>query len=513
MTKERLRLVACTPDQPNIYGVFQQENCLGVSSRSTPCEEICTHLASIGCRAIVIQDPVLDPDFFAEYLAYYAKAFSDISKYCKRFHFFSIEPHPGEHVLDYIDRAAGSSNSYLGLVTIRPVKSSPIAASILAIPPTGCFVLCKDSFDVHIAGQEFSVVGTPFIQQDNAVGACAQASIWMALRTLRRKAGFSALDPAEITTAATKFLVSGRTLPNRTGLSIPQMIEAIRFAGYSTHYLHIKEPGPSPTSADLAPTKEMIYTYIESGIPVLLGLFPNGGEGHAVATIGHGWDNAAVPRATVRVVANTATIDLIHASSWINHFFINNDNTGPYRALRDSSATDYCLSHVRFVIPLLPNDVFITGEEASETAMIVLQDFLDQLPLSPSELASASGRLVVRTFLSDRHSFRKWALNSNLAQELQNYFRLKTLPKRVWVTEICLLDPYSNEHSHSNIRVGEIILDPTGDPSDPPFLSVHLSTAALFGLPHGLIWDRDQNGEMQVIPVADDNPYDRFHRA
>lgn len=512
MNAERLRLIPCSPIQAKILEVFEKEDCIGATSRTKPCEEISAHLANLNCNAVVLQDPVLDPDFLAEYLAYYAKGFAATTKYCKRLHFFTLEPLPAESALDFIDRASTQKSSYLGFVTVRPIKSCPIAASILVTPPSGCFVLCDDKFSVHLAGQEFEVVGTPFMQQDNAVGACAQASIWMALRTLRRREGFSALDPAEITSAATKFLVNGRTLPNRTGLSIHQMIEAVRFAGYSTHYLHIKEAGHTPSAAELLATKEKIYTYIESGIPVLLGLFRGSGDGHAVVTIGHGWDPSHTPTPSVIIDPKSTKVELVHASSWINNFYIHNDNSGPYMFLLDNSLTSYCLSQACFAIPLLPNDVFITGEEASETAKVLLSDLLDASPFSSSELAALSKQLVIRTFLSDRHKFREWALKSSLSKDLKDYYRLKILPKRVWVTEICLSQNYNDESSHSAIRVGEIIVDPTGDPYDSPFLAIHLNTQILFKQPHGVVWDRDQEGKMKIIAIANDAPYDRYHK-
>jgi len=202
-----------------------------------PLKQSLAHVANLGCKTIVKQHTVQDPDFFAEYFAYYSRMFGDIDKYCHRFHFFSLPKNPKEEVLDYIDRASEDDSHYLGFITIRPVRSSPVAATILRALPNQHFLLSTDQFDVHLAGRKFSVCGTPFMQQDNAVGACAQASIWMALRTLRKKEGNSAFDPAQITSAATRFLVRGRTLPNREGLGVDQMIEAIRFAGYSPHIM------------------------------------------------------------------------------------------------------------------------------------------------------------------------------------------------------------------------------------------------------------------------------------
>jgi len=140
----------------------------------------------------------------AEHSAYYSRWTTSVSRYCERLHFFRVPP-ASDDPLALIDRVA--AEDYLGFITLRPISMSPVAASIL-VPPGGatpCYFLSQDEFQVNIAGRSFSVHGTPFLQQDNAVGACAQASIWMALRTMRKKEGQAAYSPAQITTAATRF--------------------------------------------------------------------------------------------------------------------------------------------------------------------------------------------------------------------------------------------------------------------------------------------------------------------
>lgn len=489
---------------------FQDTTTGGQQPRLVPLQNTLDHLSKLGAKTVFKQYPVQDPDYFAEYEKYYAKAFANIDKYCTRFHFFAEPSASSEDPLTFLDRKE-AQETYLGFVTVRPVRSSPVAASILRPldKPDGHFVLAQDSFDVHLAGVTLRVAGTPFMQQDNAVGACAQASIWMALRTLRKKEGNSAYDPAQITAAATRFLVRGRTLPNREGLSIEQIVEAIRFAGYSPHILYVKEPGNAITPQDLAEAKRKIYAYVESEIPVILGLYPNIHTGHAVVVIGHGWNTTATPTLMSEILAATNhKIQIFHSVNWVSGFWVHNDNTGPYTMLPDHSATSYALDHVSFAIPLLPSDVFISGEEAEEVALRILNEEI--LKGLPDEATSTTSQLVARTYLAERHKFRNWVTdNITISRTLREHYRTKEFPRRIWITEICIRDGYENVSDGRLIRVGEVLVDPTGDPNDGPFLCAHANLSALTkdGTTRGILIDRSYEGAIRVVRIEDEASY------
>jgi hypothetical protein len=410
-----------------------------------------------------------------------------------------------EEVLDFIDRASCDPDCYLGFITIRPVRSSPVAASILRPLPNQNYLLSSDKFDIHLAGKTFTVQGTPFMQQDNAVGACAQASIWMALRTLRKKEGNSAFDPAQITSAATRFLVRGRTLPNREGLLVEQMIEVIRFAGYSPHLMQFGiGHGNNLSAIELLEAKRKIYSYVESGIPVVLGVYPNSNEGHAIVLIGHKWSENNTPQPCSR-----SRGVIYNAADWVTSFIAHNDNSGPYMDLHDDSNGHYCLNQLVFAIPLLPSDVFLSGEEAVEVARTLF------LSIFNSEKTSIN-KLVFRTYLIERHQFREWVTgNNNINQSVKRYYRLKILPKRIWVTEINLLDQFNKILNGESSRVGEILIDPTGDPNDAPFLSVHLNISAIVNNSNnmGIIVDRlADTKEINIIPIPRDAIYSTLSR-
>ena len=66
----------------------------------------------------------------------------------------------------------------------------------------------------HLAGFELRVRGLAFQQQDQGVSACATTALWSAIHGVAPKEGLSIPTPADITEAASRYLlVGGRSLP------------------------------------------------------------------------------------------------------------------------------------------------------------------------------------------------------------------------------------------------------------------------------------------------------------
>lgn len=480
-----------------------------LATGSGPLQSVAEALALRGARCAIIQRDVQDPDFIAEHTAYYSKWTKPIPRFCTRLHFFSEES-SSDDPLELIDESSSTDgSSYIGFATLRPIAVAPVAATIISTAvPSVRFITSQDTFQVNLAGRRFEVDGTPFIQQDNAVGACAQASIWMALRTLRRKEGRAAYDVAKITTAATRFVVNGRTLPNRSGLRLEQISEAIRAAGYSPHTvpLVLRErisDGIQPASdGDLRRAKEALYPYVESGIPALLALFPPGGEGHAVLSIGHNWDEDPSIDDSDKI-DSVGRIRMFDASLWTSSYVIHNDNTGPYMDL-PSKGEAYSLENALQAIPFLPPDVFVDGNEARLCCLRVLKEVFMG---GAGDGAGFPLDLVVRVYLQDRSDFRSDVVSSSMSGEVKKYYREKWLPRRVWVMEVNARDGYGQTPAGNTERLGEILLDPTVEPNEGHFLAVHLTprlleAARLGSGGTGVIINRDAfTGEIDSIPV------------
>jgi hypothetical protein len=456
----------------------------------------CNHAAALGAKAAVIQRRVQDNDFLAEFNAYYSRQFAHVGQHCVRIHFFR-EPAPRRiSVLKYLDRRK-VPGSYLGFITLRPVSQTPVGGSIISGKSAPEFVRCADEFPVHLAGVELSVRGTPFMQQDNAVGACAQAAIWMALRTVRKREGTRAHDPAQITDAATRFSVTSRILPNRAGLTLLQMIEAVRSAGYSPHPITFGDAnfsfGSKLTAVQLARAARVLHAYVESAIPTLLVLYPVSG-GHAVVVIGHSFSADATQINEISLsLSRGVAIKVIHAVSWVPNFIIHNDNSGPYLLLdRDTAGGNYALDQTFAAIPLLPADVFLTGEEALSFALNLWASVIETTTeqMSFEDTAAFSEQFVIRLLLLEKSKIRCWAARSDISPEVRRHLRLQDLPRRVWVLELHLRDRYS-DHGQKNAPslVGFILLDSTGDDARSAMLMIFLNLPAF--TPH-------QNGSLIV---------------
>lgn len=443
------------------------------SAPKVPWLSVVDHLRAIGTRTLLIQSGVIDPDFLEEHQAFYVKQHRPVPSTCVRVHAFAHEIIPAAQpdqivdVLAFLDAAAKADDNYLGFVTVRPLRHAPVGATILrptaAQPPTAL-----DKFPVHIAGNEFVVEGTPFLQQDNAVGACAQASIWMALRTLRRRVGNSAYSPAELTVAATRYLASDRTFPGRQGLTAGQMLEAIRSAGHDPLYVGLRQNignAPPPT-ANTVIAKSAPYT--ASGLPVICILYaPDGG--HAVVAIGHTPSLQRVQlQSRNQVFQKSAVIPYSMSSDWISGLTIHNDNSGPYLALTTGTPTTprpYCLEHAAALIVPLPEGVYTNADEAeimAVRAILFASIWFFAAIAQPPQLPQVP--YVLRPYLCTRHAFRHWANNDlDLDPEARNIYRTITLPKVLWVIEVHEESLYDPTDPTKKSRCGEIVLDPAAD--------------------------------------------------
>lgn len=474
--KDRIELFFCATSA-ELDKVIQSEMAeLGAAvfplpgANNLPLAECVKVVTASGGVSVLVQRRVFDADFSAEYSVYYSQQFNNVLRTCTRLHFFQEGSAEAESPVQFFDRV--SESAYLGFVTLRPVPRAPVAATILASRVAAPHIVCsRDRFPVHIAGRSFEIDGTPFMQQDNAVAVCAQASIWMALRTLRRREGDRAHSPAQITDAATRYLISDRTRPNKGGLTVQQMAEAVRAAGYSPLSMRLVHSSPAKPS-DCQLIRVQLHPYIESDIPVLLALKLSSG-GHAVAVIGHTWDTAPKVSEKIPVVRKGGAFDMsfCHAASWAPDLLIHNDNSGPYRVLPSANCSPkYCLSQAFHAIPFLPADVFMTAQEAMVCGVNALGEMLDILTKtrSQSQVESIANELVLRIFLADKSRIRHWAAVESMPSTLSLWLRTQDLPRRVWVLEVHNRAQFgmSNSNIPQSSLVGLLLIDPTGDALD-----------------------------------------------
>ena len=443
------------------------------------------HLKVLGAMSYVCEEPYIDRDYSADYLHFYARTFRTHDRHCKRIHFFS------EDVTSILRQTRSTVHlsrfreiartSYCGFCVVRPLPTAPIGRTVLQARLRGrqdmeATVTCPAGFNANLFGVDMEVTGVAYLQQDSRVGACAQVSIWTGMRHMHARHGYDWVSVADITKLATPTAPEeAASLPAGSDfLTAERMLRAIDEAGYQPLCFH-----PPHIARAILP-------YVESGIPVILGLNIGGKIGHTVTVIGRVFAKQDQPTATA--------IDYIPA------YIVHDDQGGPYMylPLKDSSKFPHpfakdTIEHTTsegtielsasdpaatFAVALMSPRVFSTAVAAEVSASDRIKEIMLDLPgirqilenndlsandrlLNELQLAFKSGHIVLRTYLTSAAGYRRHLTGGTAGDELKHALLELHLPHFTWITEIATIDSFN--HSSAGLRriYGHTIIDAT----------------------------------------------------
>jgi hypothetical protein len=293
---------------------------------------------------------------------------------------------------------------------------------------------------------------------------------------------YSEVLPFQITNLASNHAIGHRVYPS-SGLYSWQLAEALRLQKFS----------PVIYSRDdfAADFDHLLYTYIESGLPLLITL-----PEHVIVGYGHVSNYGKV--APVAFTPN----DHIYTSHFNKSFVVSDDNRFPYQLLHSAGPTvgnqiesKYKWSDIQeFIVPL-PEKVFLPAEKVQSALVDVLKRFKPQSP------ALAGKRLLLRLFLTSSRSFKRSFQKRGMGHpSVQSLYRKLPLPHFIWVCEIADYQEYSAERK----ILGEIIWDATRNANEPDgWIALHF--------PDRLIYDEGSalNGpqSLQSLDLKGQNSY------
>lgn len=244
-------------------------------SDKTQLNYLCNYLANeqIGCKTIIVEDEYIDRHYLEDYSEYYARCFPSHPRKCSRVHFFR-EPFTQQNFVAGLsenndDLKANLQQSYLGFVVIRPIPHTFFAKICLGLynnlkSRNNSKILTR-SVSVSLFGITLSVETVPFLEQDKVVSACATSAVWTALSASADFPASRIPSPSAITKAASNSNYDGsRTFPT-IGLTPPQVARSLKAFGGEPSIFACE------TNGDRRDFKEHIYSYLQTGIPVIVG--------------------------------------------------------------------------------------------------------------------------------------------------------------------------------------------------------------------------------------------------
>ena len=455
------------------------------------------HLRILGAKSYVLENPYIDRDYSADYVHFYAGTFRTYERHCKRAHFFSDDVSPllrqPRSTKQLLQLRQVARTSYRGFCVVRPLPTAPIGRTVLRAEVRGrqdmeATVTCRAQFEANLLGVDLEVTGTAYLQQDARVGACAQVAIWAGMRHMHARHGYNWVSVADITRLATPTAPDEATsLPAGSDfLASERMLRAISEAGYQP--LCFRRPNIAGA----------ILPYVESGIPVILGLNLGTEVGHAVTVIGRVFAPQARPTDT--------------AIDYVSAYIVHDDQGGPYMLLpvedpattphpfgddtikraTSSGTVELSACHATFAVALMSSRVFSTAAAAEVSAHDRIDETLTNMPyvrrmlvdrglpvnerlLDELQDAHSRGRIVLRTYLTSAAGYRRHIAEGTAGDDLKDALLALHLPHFTWITEIATIDSYNHFSAGMRRIYGHTIIDATSTGKDGDgLLALHL---------------------------------------
>lgn len=405
-----------------------------------------------------LEYPYVDKVYRDSYYNYFASKYKNYNRNCIRISLFSTPV--SQNDFSNSDSHTKLQNSILGYLIIRPLENHPLGRSFLsplAVKSKNILSALADE-KILLGCHQLRCSGFSHISQDTETMSCAESSIWMLIEYYSAKyKEYKPVLPSDITESITKN--SFRRLLPSDGLTIYQISQAIKEFGFSTK-IYFKD---NYAGEDVGSFFKYLYYYIESGIPVVLGLGTDKGDGHAVVAIGHE-ESFTLKSTNVRNIADPKTIKIYVNDTGLNceKIIIMDDNHNPFASVpfedpgilyKDMNLNDLKIKY--FIAPLY-NKIYLDAEKAYKTFESVITDKIIGLQENNDKKP-----YVIRFFLTSAKSFKNRLSNMpQMNSEMKEKLIYTSLPKFIWIGEITDNDLYAQE-----LAKGIIIIDATGEQS------------------------------------------------
>lgn len=428
-------------------------------------------------RTVAVERHYIDKDYRDTFSNFHSKRFSTPDSRCLRLHFF------GRAVTRNDLRHGGTIQAdYLGYAIIRPTRPNCVGRTLLTPESrstvSGCMRLCDET--VTLQGTELTVRGFPFISQDADVTVCAQSALWMLARYYSNHYPlYPETYPYQLAKLTEDYSL-GRWYPS-SGLYAWQMTEALRRLGFN----------PVTYSRSHFPDdfQHYLYTYIESGIPVIAAT-----KRHAIVAFGHRSDY---------VQPRTPPADISFSSQFNHAFVVNDDNRIPYQLLREKKQgtgdeSKFEFNDIESFVAPLAEKIFLPAESFQKVVTTILGR--GDVGFKALSAILSAAPLVLRLFLTTARSFKKRLTERGMGNGLvEGIYRNLPLPHFFWVCEISHIAEYLSHEIH-----GEILWDATRNASEPDgWIAVHYPEVLIVDV--GSALNRRQN--LEKYPLQDSQIY------
>ncbi|WP_159477587.1 papain-like cysteine protease family protein [Dyadobacter sp. 3J3] len=397
----------------------------------------------------LVEYPYVDKVYRNSFYNYYASKHASYQRDCIRITIYDQQINRSDFLES--ERHTALKEKFLGYFILRPIKA--IFGRSLINPAAfegSDFQICVQKTSCSVFGVKLDISGFPHSSQDGETITCAETTIWSLMEYFGNKyADYKPVLPSQITKTL-ELHATQRQLPAQ-GLTMDEISFVLKQYGFGTRLYSHETYG--------AALFEIIDTYIESGIPLMVGLESvDGGLGHVVVLIGKHYEQPDFDGSAQKTFVDAKhEISYYDAADFATYYVVQDDNLAPYRLITleepgshydDEASKQYRIDNV--VVPLYPK-IYLEAYVAKRLIIEILRD----------ELLGHSFEdgFVLRFFLASSRSFKSHISQlPDLELDLKNSILLARMPKFIWVSEIYAKNAFNY---HGSEAAGLLVLDAT----------------------------------------------------
>ena len=414
---------------------------------------------------IGIEDKYIDREFRDSYYSHYSEWHLEMPRYCKRLVIFKDDRLAQLNMRQEKDCSDLRSN-FLGSIVIRPIENVAIGRSLIGFSSGLCTgYVRKGNYKITYRGLELDVFAFPYSMQDRTTTTCAEVTLLNLLDYYSNQyTDYQFLLPSQISNTI-KQSHYDRVLPT-LGLSYQNISKVLCKTGF-TPKLYAAKENDHPKDASYSDIRRFLSYYMESGIPVAIGL-NNAGKKHSVVCIGHGECDKKFA-VTKKNILWDHEEDFYYCSSIYsyNKFIVQDDTRIPYSTMTEIVNNQFAFDEndinasilIQCLVAPLYKKMYMDAQRAEAT----IKTIFNTAELSPMKCCekikigeSKENPLIYRLFLASSRHFKQSRINNVDNQWLKVLYAEIALPQFIWVCEL-----YNIEGYEGDMALGEIVLDAT----------------------------------------------------
>lgn len=414
---------------------------------------------------VVAEPNYVDRQYRDSYYSYFSQKYSEYERNCLRLAFFEGKISQEQ----FADCTFDLEKIFIGTVVLRPLEVGNIGQTLLnpkKLNVKGYFRTCV--FRVMVYGRKLNIEAFPYSSQDGETMTCAETVLFNLIYYYGTKySEYRILMPSEILQDIERESYE-RVLPSM-GVYESNMAKVLSDAHFYPRIYSYQEG-----------FEDILYSYIESGIPLILSL-----PEHVVSCVGHGLIRKKLCFSDMEKLTETLKVNqkeyyTMSTETLYDEYIVMDDNETPYyKTTLDDIVIKYvnnpdAVSNVEaikskdvsIIVPLYRR-IFIDAARAESIfkSLFLENDiFLDDIRSAYSDETwgiKKDNPFVWRMYLTASRSYKDFKTRKTSSEELKYFYMECSLPRFIWVLEIGSMDEYLLSPSRARV---EILLDATSSP-------------------------------------------------